>query len=270
MALGFTFNSVNFETYGLQVERGYTPPARPGREKSARGLPGTDSVIISRGTSRPLDIELPCRIKGVDNATLLSYLDTLETNLETTTTAALIISFWRSDRYWLAQWDGVPLVYRSLNPTCVKTTIRFIAQPNAYGNTEYNDHRAVAANPTTMWIPGPIEASGTVAGNSETYPVWEITNSGGDIASGEFQLWNYDTGDYIQYNDTFVDGAVIKIDSATGRFWLDLAGGGYVEQTGKITGSPKGVPLTGGVAGELRVIGMTGGDIEWTYRGRFI
>lgn len=265
--MSFTFNGIAFSSYGVEVIEGFTPTGATSNPVSAIGLPAAARVWYQRGEAAPIEIEFPVRIQAASAGALVTALDNIHAALSTTDDKAL--EFWYTDRYWLARWDGRALRMPVLNTTTLTTTIRFLAQPNMLkSGSEESGSCVITTNPQTVYVPGPLVGDGVCAGNTTTAPVLILENTGASIAAAELEIWNYVTGDYLNYSDSVPTTTWVKFDCATRIAYTSPDGSTWTPQTGRV--STNWLTFTGGAAAQLVVIGCAAGELSWTYRGRFL
>lgn len=259
----FTFNGIEFSTYGLSVEKPFTHPGQTNQLIDAIGLPGTNKVIFGRRESAPVTVEFNCRIAASSTSALASNLDALSKALITTTDAALVYAVLYSGRQWLARWDGQPLTLQSVNKTCVKTVIRFLAQPVMTGTSATAATHTISANPTTI----SVTATGTV----QAQPTWTLTNTGAtQIASGQIEIWNTTTGETLRYDDVLPAGYRLRINSEAHTVHWSADGVTWTDATAKAVGSSSFITLNGGVANSITVFGFTSATLAISYYGRYL
>lgn len=262
--MSFTFNSIDFTNLGVIVLSGWEPRTATNRPVKGYGLPASDKIWYQQELAEPIEVVFPVRIQG---SNLKTTLDAVNAALATDDDVAL--SFWYTDRQWLARWDGVALKCKPLNSTTVLTEIRFLAQPNMIATSASPSSVAITTNPQTVYIPGPLVGDGVVAGNAPVGPVITLQNTGTVIAASVFQLWNYTTGDYLDYTDAIENGVYVKFDCDARRLYVSTDGTNWTEQTGKVT--TNWLTILGGAAARMTVIGVTTtATLSWTYSGRYM
>lgn len=264
--MSFTFDGTDFSTLGVTVLNTFELSGATSRPVRSVGLPAADRVWYERGESKPVAVKFPVRIAAASSAALQAALDDINAALSTDDDAEL--SYWYSDRVWLARWDGEALQLPVLNTCAFETTITFLAQPNMVAVDAEEDDATITTDPQTVWIPGPLEASGVVDGNAAVAPTLILENTGGDIAAGDLEIWNYATGAYIDYADAVPDTTFVKFDCDARRCYVSADGLTWTEVFGKV--STNWLTITGGSAAQLRVVGCAGGELSWSYRGKFL
>ncbi len=268
--MSFVFNSVTFANYGVEVQDGWKVAGASARSLKTLPLSGADKLYFSpNGQAQPITISFPVLIKAATPTLLKSYIDSINAALRTTAPAALLLSAWQSARTWLAMWDQVPLQYDPISDYCYSTAITFIANPYMTSTTLADDDADVTADPTEIWVPGPTSGDGAVEGNALCLPTYILSNTGGAIAANDLEIWNYHTGHMVRWTDTLANGYYLRFNCDTGLVETSADGVTYTEQVGKLTGSPEFVPLQGGIANKLIVVGCAGGNLAWTYYGRW-
>jgi hypothetical protein len=268
--MSFIFNSVTFANYGVEVQYDWRIAGASARSLKTLPLSGADRLYFSpNGQAQPIEIVFPVQIIAATSALLKSYIDSINAALRTTAPAALSFTTWQAARTWLAMWDQVPLSYEILNDCVVATTIKFIANPYMTSTTLASSNANVTADPTEIWVPGPTSGDGTVEGNALCLPTYILRNTGGAIAADDLEIWNYHTGDLVRWNDTLDDETYLRFNCLTGVVETSPDGSTYTEQVGKLIGSSEFLPLQGGIANKLIVIGCAGGNLAWTYYGRY-
>jgi len=264
--MSFTFNNVDFGTLGVTVLDNFELPGATSKPVRPIGLPAADKVWYEQGECEPVEITFPVRIAAATAGALQTALDLINTAL--TTTVDVTLSYWYTDRHWNARWDGKALRMPVLNTCTLETTIRFLAQPNMLATSPSTGNVAITINPQTIWVPGPIEASGVIAGNTIVAPILILRNTAAEIAADGLEIWNYVTGAYLDYVDSVPDETYVKFDCDTRRSYASVDGTTYTEVIGKVT--TNWLTFTGGAAARLVVIGCAGGTLSWSYRGRFL
>lgn len=165
MANAFTYNSLDFSTYGLTVLR-FLPFF------SSANVRATNLTLADGSVSAPTKygtriFSVPCVVKGTSFTNLKSNLDSIALGLSQREEQQLIFDI-MSDRYWLAKPLGLPDV-DILGSSVAKLDIDFVAtDPHAYDVTPTTEN--------TGSIPGAIAFN--VGGTIEAYPVITIVSDG--------------------------------------------------------------------------------------------
>lgn len=264
--MSFTFNSVVFANLGVTVLDGWEVTGATTRPLKAVGLPGASRVWYASGDSSACVVEFPVRIQAATAAALITALDAINAALTTTADAAL--SYYYTDRAWLARWDGVALRCPVLNTTTLQTRIRFLAQPNMLATSATTGSVSITGTPQTVYIPGPNLSSGLVAGNAVTAPVLTLRNTSSAIASSGLIILNATTGDYITYLDTVPNNRYVRFNCDLRKAYTSPDGTTWTEVLGKVASD--WLTIQGGVAATLSVVGCGGGTLSWSYTGRFL
>ena len=120
---------------------------------------------------------------------------------------------------------------------------------------------AYANTPMAMIL---INVTGIVGGGTAT-----VAETTGGSSASVFQLWNYTTGDYVNYTDSIANGVYVKWDCDARRVYVSTNGTDWTEQSGKV--STNWLTILGGTAARMTVIGVTTtATLSWTYSGRYM
>jgi hypothetical protein len=101
------------------------------------------------------------------------------------------------------------------------------------------------------------------------YPILTVKNTtGATLAAGTLEVWNYDTGDYLDFADLVPNNSYVRWDCETRRCYTSTDGTTFAEVAGKV--STNWLTILGGDAAQMRILGCSAGTLYWTYRGRYL
>lgn len=196
MANSFTFNSVDMASYGL-VRSLHTKPFAQITDASQ-----LRDRAYAFDSKRPQTLmELEVWITAADKATLLGYLDSIKTALNSRGNKVLSLDIY-TDRYWMARFDSMEGSFRG--SVAWEGTIMFILyDPAAYDNTETSTPYAGITDPDTQ--------TETVGGTERTKPVFVLTCNAA-LPATTVSIFNAATGETITWTGDLVNGSVLTID----------------------------------------------------------
>ena len=134
----------------------------------------------------------------------------------------------------------------------------------AYGLDEVTQTLTISSDPQTDTIP----ASGVLAGNARTQPVYIIKNTSG--AEADVFIKCVGTAQQLDI-DNVPDATWIKVDVYTKRVYSSTDSGATWADAMTMIGTNVWFPeLAGGAANSLTTDGLSSGSVVVTYRGRYL
>ena len=201
MANSFSFNSVDMSTYGLRLRTHDEPFAQ---ETASEQL--VDKAYGLSSQRPAMAITLDVVIHAADISTLLSYIDSIKTALNSREDEQFTIDTF-TDRYWLARFAGMEKDKNTSTARNWVGEITFICHdPVAYANspTTSGPH-TIDEDPDEV-----IEAA--VGGTEKTEPVFTLTCDA-TLSDTTVTIENEATGEIIEWTGDLVSTDVLIIDS---------------------------------------------------------
>jgi phage-related protein len=249
MSRSLKYNGIDLSAYGLTImESGAALAALLSAELSQ----GQDRAYASNLIAPPKSLPLDVIIEAVDQATLISYLDSIKRICAQREPKQLILDI-MDDRYWTARFEHLTGQY--LSPCVFRGELLFSADdPLAYDVSETSSDFNVDADPKTV--------TETVGGTGYVKPLFTLT-AGEELSDITLLVENTDTGEELQWEGSLSNGEVLTIDSA--RCIVEKEG---VADMATVSGQfPRLLP------GENNHIKITGfgslGSLNITYRNAY-
>ncbi len=166
MANSFTFNSLDFSTYGLTVLKPFFPFFSFANVRAVNLTIGDGSVSPPTKYSSRI-FSVPCVVKGTSFTDLKDKMDSIALGLSQREEQQIIFDI-INDRYWLVKPLGLPDL-EVLGSSVAGLDIDFVAtDPHAYDITENTEDTGTLPDAITFNVGGTIEA----------YPVITIVCTG--------------------------------------------------------------------------------------------
>lgn len=197
MANSFTFNSVDMVDYGLVVSSHSKPFVQATTSSQLR-----DRAYAFDSLRPQAVMALEVSVEATTNANLLSYLESIKTELNLRDNSNLTLDLY-TDRYWLARFESMSGGFRG--PVTWGGTITFILHDQAaYDNDE------TESDPYTIDEEAE-ECSETVGGTEKTRPVFTLTCND-TLADTTVSIYNTTTEETIEWTGSLVPNDVLEID----------------------------------------------------------
>jgi len=275
MANSFTFNSVDYSTYGLlvtNVERWGFAPVRLDAQQRGGGTGASvgDAVYYGAGV-----IRLRCMVRATTIAARQGYLDSIRAGLAPTLGQKLLLLDDETgqsaavNRGYLVLLQSMSELALRPGAYVVEFDLEFLVPRGcAVAAVEVDRTVTLTGSPQTVYEPNDVAA--VVYGTRRARPVWEFTNSSATPVSS-VTLANVTAGTTMTWTGTLAQGDKLRLYAferhaekyrAAQADWMNAMYG---------FGSAQGfVELLPTVRNQLTVTGIASGSVRLIYRGEFL
>lgn len=267
MVHSFTLGGTDMSSYGLTVITPSTYPLYPDARMDVDQYGGADGAALSTAYRKPLYLHLECVVKGKDNTTLRSYMDSIKSVLDIENGEQLLILD-DEDRAWYAKLHN-PIQPQVRRGHYVIQLAFIIPSGYAVEKTETTGtQQTIDADPKTLYVPA--AAGSTVGGTADCPPTITLINTDATTLS-DITITNETTSQEMNWTGALVQNAQLKITSETGAVERSTDGGTTWSEVGSsLRGGDPFIELAGGSRNEFTIEGFVGGTFDITYRGRYL
>lgn len=210
MANAFTYNSIDFSSYGLIVTAANKTLVSPPRFERIK-TPYEDGEIFSDSYFDPRTISLDCVVRSATNSGLKTFLNNIEKALTEREDKKLILDS-DTDKYYNARLAS-GINYKQIGVGTAFFSMEFISSsPFSYSTSTDSEDESITTNPQSFTL--------TTGGDSTTYPTFLLT-ADSSLSSVIFE--HIDREESLTWGGSMVSGDVLKVECDPKAWKISLA-----------------------------------------------